>query len=743
MTPTRIEVAFISYKAAMSDALETIYLAAKDDPDCDAYWIPVPYYGKNTDGTHGEMHYEGADCYGPQFEITDWQMYDMEARRPDVVFTFYPYDNHNVATSIHPDYYCERMHSLTDTLVYVPYFVVENAADISLKNSPVFINVALRYASYIIVQSEKEKQEVIRLYRKFKEANPNTVNVGNLDKKLLPLGSPKLDKNFPSFPVPDEWTRIINNRKVIFYNTGHRNENVSEYLKKLRSVLAFFRTRTDIALLWRPHPLTGILYKSRLPERYAEYMQIVNEYKSQSWGIYDDTPDLHRAIALSDTYYGCDSSVVSLYKQTGKLIMLENIHIKNGFGDKRINNILRFSGIYDDGNHYWVSASGFNALFKIDRTTLAAKYMGSFPGAPVYDSSLNVLYNAVNEYKGKLYFAPVTASQIGVYDLNDGSFSTLPLKIAYNRINNPLFTCILTVDNGLFFIPNSYPAIVFYDVYINELKYYDDWLEALNKLCRPNVKNKITSMRYFTPTAALSPDNETIILPCGNTGAVAVFDIKSGTSRIYSKHQQNGYCGVVRAVNDYWLIKVNGDIEITNDPEGKIRETIHLPADDEVKNGQYRFTSIFYFNGNVWLLPNGGRDTYKINCITKEITRLDSLICGTHIEPFNNFSYSRAVQRDGMVSTLSQKDGVFKQISTTGDIIHSAAIHISDEDMCCLKNKITKAINPPMYNECPIFTLDDFIYALTLLPKERLEVGNKNTIGFSIYDHIKTTSMKG
>jgi hypothetical protein len=44
LKPNQIEVAFLSYKASMSDCIETIYLAAKADPMCDAYWIPIPYY---------------------------------------------------------------------------------------------------------------------------------------------------------------------------------------------------------------------------------------------------------------------------------------------------------------------------------------------------------------------------------------------------------------------------------------------------------------------------------------------------------------------------------------------------------------------------------------------------------------------------------------------------------------------------------------------------------------------------
>lgn len=63
------------------------------------------------------------------------------------------------------------------------------------------------------------------------------------------------------------------------------------------------------------------------PELLEQYQEIVREYKAGDWGIYDDTPDLHRAIALSDAYYGDQSSLVELYQVTGKPIMLQDVEL--------------------------------------------------------------------------------------------------------------------------------------------------------------------------------------------------------------------------------------------------------------------------------------------------------------------------------------------------------------------------------------------------------------------------------
>ena len=48
-------------------------------------------------------------------------------------------------------------------------------------------------------------------------------------------------------------------------------------------------------------------------------------YIAEGWGICDETADVDRAVMLSDAYYGDSSSVVLLYRQTGKPIMIQNI----------------------------------------------------------------------------------------------------------------------------------------------------------------------------------------------------------------------------------------------------------------------------------------------------------------------------------------------------------------------------------------------------------------------------------
>ena len=121
--PERKEVVFLPYKASMWDSLESVWKAADEDPDCDAYVIPIPYFDKNPDGSFKEMHYEG-DQYPAYVPVTHYDDYDITVREPDMIFIHNPYDEYNYVTSVAPKFYSKNLKQYTEKLVYIPYFVL-------------------------------------------------------------------------------------------------------------------------------------------------------------------------------------------------------------------------------------------------------------------------------------------------------------------------------------------------------------------------------------------------------------------------------------------------------------------------------------------------------------------------------------------------------------------------------------------------------------------------------------------
>jgi hypothetical protein len=121
-------------------------------------------------------------------------------------------------------------------------------------------------------------------------------------------------------------------KKVILYNTSVSAllQHTDGYLEKMRHVFSIFeKNQEDILLLWRPHPLIPATISSMRPQLWEEYCRLVEDYKEDGWGIYDDSPELDRAIRLSDGYYGDASSVVQLCQKVGMPILIQNVEIRD------------------------------------------------------------------------------------------------------------------------------------------------------------------------------------------------------------------------------------------------------------------------------------------------------------------------------------------------------------------------------------------------------------------------------
>lgn len=330
---------FLPYKASMWDSLESVWKAAAVDPDCDTYVIPIPYYEKKSDGMLGEMYYEG-NQYPEYVPITDYNNFNFGMHHPDMIFIHNPYDEYNYATSVHPFFYSRNLKKFTDNLVYIPYFVLEEINPFderAVKSIEHFCTApGVIHADTVIVQSEKMRQVYIRALVEFAGEKSRLV----WEKKILGLGSPKYDKvleETSDMPVPKEWKEILykkdgTKKKVVFYNTGlgAMLEFDEAMIHKIENVLkAFSDNREEVALLWRPHPLMKATLQSMRPQLLEQYEGVVNVYKKEGWGIYDDTADLDRAIRISDAYFGDPSSVTQLFRKVGKPVMSQDVNILN------------------------------------------------------------------------------------------------------------------------------------------------------------------------------------------------------------------------------------------------------------------------------------------------------------------------------------------------------------------------------------------------------------------------------
>lgn len=329
ITADKLEVVFFPYNASMWASMASVWKAAKEDESCNAYVVPIPYYEKKPDGSFGEMHYEG-NLLPADVPITPWEDYPVAQRCPDFIFIHNPYDQNNYVTSVHPDYYSSALRDYTANLIFLPYylFVNDNVSEVLLMTS------AVLYADFVIEQSEESCRKCIQIYDEYLKRNGFAGKLKPGKDKFLPFGSPIADsvrRRMSVGDLPKVWQDTIRRKgeqaKIVLYNTSLGNltvPNAGKFLKKLESVLQTFKRQEDTVLLWRPHPLSWQTIRSMNPDIAGRYRRIVDTYREEGWGIYDDTPDVHRAVAVSDAFYGDWSSLITMCYLAGKPAMRQD-----------------------------------------------------------------------------------------------------------------------------------------------------------------------------------------------------------------------------------------------------------------------------------------------------------------------------------------------------------------------------------------------------------------------------------
>jgi len=604
LKPNKIEMVFLPYKASMWDSMESLWLAAKSDPQCDAYVVPIPYFDRLTGGAFGKMNYEG-NQYPDYVPIVDWRKFNIEEHHPDIIVAHSPYDDGNYVTSIHPDFYNNRLKDLTDLLVYVPYFICVDDVE-----SYFCVCAGTLYADKVIVQSEKIRNTYIRNFKEFEKANNCKGLFGNADTKFVALGSPKFDKVINSsredYEIPEEWRKMIERpdgtrKKVILYNTsvtGLLTGN-KKVLSKLRYVFDTFKGQSDVILLWRPHPLNEAAYQAMRPQLLIEYNSIVAQYKQLGFGIYDDTPDLHRAIALSDAYYGDGSSLVALFQCAGKPVMIQDLSV---IGE---NDYLSIANLYDHNDSFWFTIVDINALFRMDKQTWETEYIGEFPNE---DHSNWQLHGPIIDYGGNLYFAPGRAKEIAEYDLENNTIKQIPVlkpRVGTNSLDSKIYKFCGSVKykEYLFFVGCYYPAILRVDMTTGKSDYFTDWLEPLKKL------SSDLGGRYFDNICVVGSHIAAVAM---SANAVAIFDMDTCTSKVYEVGSKGCcYSGICYDGSNYWLSpKFNGPIVKWN-PNTAFKEFDNFPDGFSVNEGS--FSNICCSGGYIWMFPNEANMALKIN----------------------------------------------------------------------------------------------------------------------------------
>ncbi len=459
-------------------------------------------------------------------------MEKLKEMRPDAIFIHNPYDNYNRVTSVDAQYFSHELKKCTDALVYIPYYVSGEHLGKNIATAPGVIN-----ADYVIAQDENIKKQ-------FEDYYPGEVPEG----KFLALGSPKFDKvagkTADDFELPEEWKRKMEGKKVILYNTsiGAVLQHPNQVCSKMRYVFSLFKQRKDVVIWWRPHPLLKATLNSMISGLLEKYEQIEREFLQEDYGIYDDTPDVSRAVVCTDAYYGDESSVADLYRATGKRILYQDMNVLDKVS-------IETSCVVFDDEVMWFVSREYNALFRYDLKKKKTERM-CFLNEEKKNADLD--YCKIFKYENVLIITPyLSCKDIIEYDVQRNNLTHINLKNrkdlkggkSFKRMLQ--FTTAVQKDDTLYLIGDAYPAIVEYDIKNRKCKYYDSFLGLMDNTWD-------FSERKFGEAVILG---DSIYIACVQSNKVMEFSMTQKICRFHTVGEENmSYLNIKLVGNDLILM---------------------------------------------------------------------------------------------------------------------------------------------------------------------------------------------
>jgi hypothetical protein len=415
-------------------------------------------------------------------------------------------------------------------------------------------------------------------------------------------------------------------------------------LQKIKSVHEFFKKQNNAVLLWRPHPLLKSTIKSMLPWLEQEYAEIVNEYKYEGYGIYDDSQDLNRAIALSDICYGDWSSVAKLFGTAGKPALWQMIEMVQQY----------ITALYGDGNFVWFMDC-YNTLYKHSKQSKETEYIGVIP-AQNFWASVRIVAN-----NNKLYFAPYYKnSQISVFDIVQKSFEQIDFKDDCKYDGK--FRNVVSFKNFVYFIPHEFPAIMRLNTDTKEIEYFSECIDDVLK--QPISKLQESWKNIFWNFCIA---NEEIAIIIHGLNAVMFFNMETcnyGIKNIGEKSEQ--YNDICYDGQNYYLSTFHkAHIVKWNKQANKISK-IKIPSFFRRENERVSF-SVQYLNEYVWLFPVYANNAYKINTSTNEVTELPELT--EHFKAQNSDWYYNLVSAsENSIYASTQHKGIVEYNTNTAKL---------------------------------------------------------------------------
>ena len=292
------KIAFLPYKRSMWNSMESVYEECKA-AGADAHCYPIPYLRmkENKEPDYLDSDFSLFGDIAEPIETLD---------RADYVAIHYQYEDNNFVTNMIPKYFTdalkERYHA---KVVYLPYGIGSSTGAFA-------IQPGCRHIDYAFLENEECAERFI--------AGWKTQGI-DFTGRVFGFGSAKLDvaRALPDKLIPEEWSEQLGDRTVILICNSLGPFLTDPYRRMDAYEAHLIRELYEgHAVIFRPHPLLWTTIKSMRPDTAERYNNFIRESKMRDHVIVDESEYLERAIAASDRLIADPTSVILMWRETGK-----------------------------------------------------------------------------------------------------------------------------------------------------------------------------------------------------------------------------------------------------------------------------------------------------------------------------------------------------------------------------------------------------------------------------------------
>ena len=443
--------------------------------------------------------------------------------------------------------------------------------------------------------------------------------IRNVEKQAIEIGLCEIDdaKVEDVTVLPTEWERIIfgqgeNKKKVLLFTNSYDDfyRDPVEALQELRNVIQTMKAYSEtIVLWWRPlEKLTDILKK--MGQKYViEYLDILNTYKTDGWGICDETVKYERAASWCDFLYGGMNAIIQTVQNMDKPIIVNNM-LLNAMDENKLRKteqraFINYSSYVEHNGKRFFSCNNFNAFVIQNIETGSIESIIPFPDEPITCQNLHILCTMCNEW---IIFLPYAGITMHTYNVLTGEMRCF--QLADNEITDPFVESwsYFINEDECFLLPNNTSERILCfsskDGTINDVSWWNVF-SGNNRL----KHGKLNSQCFFSYEVD------------GNK--VCITDIIGQKVITYTAPNEKLKHMIFDGTYFWYSIPASSTI-IRWDYLKDEKEIVTMDIDEEYweARGNEFFVGMFFVENRIILIPQNGTKIYSLDTNSKELKEL-------------------------------------------------------------------------------------------------------------------------